>query len=82
MEIEKQICNLSKLKIGQSGVILEIQEHNREIKRHLLDMGITQGTKVKVKKIAPLGNPIDIELRGYDLVICAETLKNIIVRGI
>lgn len=47
------------------------------LKRHLLDMGITRGVIVKVKKVAPFGNPIDIELRGYELAMRIEDLKNI-----
>jgi ferrous iron transport protein A len=34
-----------------------------------MDMGITEGVQIKIKKIAPLGDPIDIELRGYELCI-------------
>ena len=40
-------------------------------------MGITRGVIVKVKKIAPFGNPVDIQLRGYELAMRLEDLKNI-----
>ena len=46
-------------------------------RRHLLDMGVTRGTQVKIKKIAPMGEPIDLELRGYELCIRREEMKNI-----
>ena len=70
-------CNLSDLKIGQKGRVLRIEGTNRAIKRHLLDMGITTGVKVKIKKIAPLGDPVDIELRGYELCIRKSDMANI-----
>ena len=71
--------NLANLKIGQSGIIREIQIENTRRKNHLLDMGLTVGTKVKVKKIAPTGDPICIELRGYELCINKKEADKIIV---
>ena len=50
---------------------------NKEIRRHLLDMGVTRGVQVKVKKIAPMGEPIDLELRGYELALRKSELQNI-----
>ena len=46
-------CNLSDLKIGQKGRVLRIEGTNRAIKRHLLDMGVTKGVVITIKKIAP-----------------------------
>ena len=40
-------------------------------------MGITKGVKIKIKKIAPMGDPVDIELRGYELAIRKKDLKDI-----
>lgn len=70
---------LSNLKIGQEAVVTKIDIKNKEIKRHLLDMGITRGVSVKIKKIAPMGDPIDIELRGYELAIRRADLEHIYV---
>ena len=70
-------CNLSDLKIGQKGRVLRIEGTNRAIKRHLLDMGITKGTEILIKKVAPMGDPVDIELRGYELCIRKEEMRNI-----
>ena len=70
-------CNLSDLKIGQKGRVLRIEETNRVIKRHLLDMGVTKGVVITVKKIAPMGDPIDISLRDYELCIRKEDLTKI-----
>ena len=57
-----ECCNLAQLKVGQRGKILKLEEKDRKIRRHLLDMGMTIGTEVKVKKIAPLGDPIDLSM--------------------
>lgn len=70
-------CNLSELKIGQKAVVKKLNFINKEIRRHLLDMGMTRGAHVKVKKIAPMGEPIDIELRGYELALRKAELQNI-----
>lgn len=68
---------MSELKVGQSAKIISINVTDRKIRRHLLDMGLTRGTKVKIKKIAPMGDPIDIELRDYQLCIRKADLKQI-----
>lgn len=77
-----EICSLSELKIGQTAVVKRINITNKNIKRHLLDMGLTKGTKVSIKKIAPMGDPIDILLRGYELAIRKADLKQIEVEVI
>ena len=73
---------LSELEIGQKAKVLKLDIENRQIKRHLLDMGITRGAKVKIKKIAPMGDPIDIKLRDYELCIRKADLNQIEVEVI
>ncbi len=73
---------LSKLKVGQEAKVISLDVKNKEIRRHLLDMGVTRGVNVKIKKIAPMGDPIDIELRGYELCIGKSDLKDIKVEVI
>lgn len=41
----------------------------QSVKRHIMDMGITKGTVITVKKTAPLGDPLEINIRGYELAI-------------
>lgn len=77
MKNKGQICNLSELKIMQQAIVTNINIKNKNVKRHLLDMGITKGVKIKIKKIAPMGDPVDIELRGYELAIRKKDLKDI-----
>ena len=74
--------NLSELKIGEKARVLKLNIENKQIKRHLLDMGITRGVEVKIKKIAPMGDPIDLELRDYELCIRKADLKQIEVEVI
>ena len=69
--------NLSELKVGQKAKVLKLNIEDKQIKRHLLDMGITRGVIVKVKKIAPMGDPIDLELRDYELCIRKADLTQI-----
>ena len=71
------ICNLSNLKVGQSAMVIKLNETNKQIKRHLLDMGVTRGAKITIKKIAPMGDPIDISLRDYELCIRKADLSKI-----
>ena len=77
--VKDEKCTLSGLKVGQKGKILAINILNSDTKRHLLEMGFTTSTIVKIKKIAPLGDPIIIELRGYELYMRKYELKKILV---
>lgn len=70
-------CNLSELKVGQKAKVLSIEEKNKAVRRHLLDMGVTRGVEITIKKIAPMGDPIDINLRDYELCLRKEDLSKI-----
>ena len=59
---------LDSLKAGQCAIIKAVRGHG-ELRRHLLDMGLTPGIGVRVRKVAPMGDPIQIELRGYELTL-------------
>lgn len=74
--------HLHELQKGQSAIVTGLHGDNLAVKRRLLDMGITTGVTVKVKKIAPMGDPVDIELRGYELCICKSDMKNIDIKVI
>ena len=67
---------LRDLKVGESGRILR-NKTKGSVKQRLMDMGITAGVVVTVVKIAPLGDPIEIEIRGYNLSIRKEDAKEI-----
>ena len=72
--------HLSDLKRGQKCVVLDFHNDNAALRRHLLDMGITKGAKIEVKKIAPLGDPVDILLRGYELCIRKKDMTSIDIK--
>ena len=59
---------LAELKIGQDAVLCSIGGQG-ELRHHLLDMGLTPGTEVTLRKVAPMGDPIQLELRGYELTL-------------
>lgn len=68
---------MSDLAVGQKARVLSLNEEDRAIRRHLLDMGVTRGVEITIKKIAPMGDPIDISLRDYELCIRKEDLRKI-----
>ena len=70
---------LNDLAIGKEAVITAVTGEGA-LRLRLLDMGLIPGTKVKVIKIAPLGDPIEITLRGYELTIRREHAKEIIIK--
>ncbi|MBE5821173.1 MAG: ferrous iron transport protein A [Clostridiales bacterium] len=71
------MTNLAELKVGEIARVVKLNIQDKRIKRHLLDMGITRGVEIKIKKIAPMGDPIDVELRGYELCIRKADLEQI-----
>ena len=71
---------LDKLPVGRSGVIVRVAGMGA-IRRRLLDMGLTPGTEVLVRKVAPFGDPVELYLRGYELTIRAADAKNIEMRA-
>ncbi|WP_242359163.1 ferrous iron transport protein A [Lactococcus petauri] len=72
----EELIPLSSLNIGQSGVV-RLLEGESEIKRRLMDMGITRGTSIAVHKLAPLGDPMALHLRGYSLSLRKKDAEKI-----
>lgn len=71
---------LNEVKIGQKTRIVEVRGEGA-LRRRLLDMGLTPNTEVMVRKVAPMGDPIEIHLRGYELTLRVDDAKNIEVEG-
>ena len=59
---------LSEFTVGESGTIKAVSGEGR-IRRRLFDMGVTPGAQVTMRKKAPLGDPIEVTLRGYELTL-------------
>lgn len=72
---------LNELPIGKEAIIKEIQGKGA-LRRHMLDMGLTPHTQVKIQKVAPMGDPIELTLRGYELTLRVDDAKNVIVQEV
>lgn len=72
---------LDKLKIGSSGVITAVGGDGL-LRCRLLDMGLTPRTRVTLQKVAPMGDPIEIRVRGYELTLRIEEAEKIEVEGV
>ena len=71
------VCTtLNDLKVGQSGVITAVGGEGA-LRLRLLDMGLIPKTRVRVQKVAPMGDPIQIQIRGYELTIRREDAQRI-----
>lgn len=70
------LIGLSNLNVGQTGIVRSITSTG-ELKRRLMDMGITRGTSIYVRKLAPLGDPMELHLRGYALSLRKSDAENI-----
>ena len=71
---------LSELQVGKSAVIKSVGGEGA-LRLRLLDMGLIPKTKVTVRKIAPMGDPIEITVRGYELTLRKEDAANIELIG-
>lgn len=57
---------LREVKIGQTATVVKLNGEGA-VRRRIMDMGITKGVEIYVRKVAPLGDPIEITVRGYEL---------------
>ena len=62
---------LRDVKIGESATVVKLHGEGA-VKRRIMDMGITKGAEVYVRKVAPLGDPVEINVRGYELSLRKE----------
>ncbi len=62
---------LKDVKCGQTAVVSRLHGSGA-VKRRIMDMGITRGTEIFVRKVAPLGDPIELNVRGYELSLRKE----------
>lgn len=72
---------MNDLKIGQSGTIDQVGGEG-SLRLRFLDMGLIPGTKVTLRKIAPMGDPIQIHVRGYELTLRREDAAKITLREV
>jgi len=79
MQTKQEITTLADLKPKQKGVVTKINRHGPIAKR-LADMGVGRGTLIEVERVAPLGDPIDVRIKGYHLSIRKDEAANISVK--
>ena len=60
---------LDKLEIGKDAIVAAVDSDDAGLRQHILDMGLTPGTEVTMMKYAPMGDPLEIRLRGYELTL-------------
>ena len=75
---EVQDRTLRDVAIGDTATVRRLTGEGA-LKRHIMDMGITKGTSVFVRKVAPLGDPIEVTVRGYELSLRKSEAGNILV---
>ncbi len=59
---------LKEVKVGQSAKVVKLHGEG-PVKRRIMDMGITKGVEIYVRKVAPLGDPMELTVRGYELSV-------------
>ena len=69
---------LNEFSVGESGVVSKITAEGK-IKRRLFDMGVTPGAEITLKKIAPLGDPVQVLIRGYDLTLRRDEASKVLM---
>lgn len=62
---------LREVKVGKSAKVVKLHGEG-PVKRRIMDMGITKGVEIYVRKVAPLGDPVELTVRGYELSIRKE----------
>ena len=70
---------LSQLKVGERGTVVAVKGEGA-VRRRLFDMGITPGAEVYLRKKAPLGDPIEIAIRGYELTLRKTEAANVEIK--
>ena len=69
---------LKDVKVGETATVAKLHGEG-PVKRRIMDMGITKGVDVFVRKVAPLGDPIEVTVRGYELSLRKADAQNILV---
>lgn len=69
---------LNTFVVGEKGKVLALMAQGK-MKRKLFDMGVTPGVEIELKKVAPLGDPLQLKLRGYDLLLRKDEAANVVM---
>ena len=80
--MEVKTHTLDELKKGQEAVIVSVDNEDKALRNHILNMGLTPGVTVSLIKTAPMGDPMEFRLRGYELTLRKENAAKIIIKDI
>lgn len=73
---------LDELEVGKDAIIEEVQCESPSLRKHILDMGLTPNTEVTLVKIAPMGDPMELRVRGYELTLRKADAANIRLKDV
>ena len=76
------MATLDELPKGKTAVIEAVSGAKNSLRRHLLEMGLTPGTEITLIKTAPLGDPLEFKIRGYELTLRRKDARNITIKNI
>ena len=76
------MTTLNKLTPGMTAVVTKVNGKDRLLRRHILEMGVTPGTEITLVKTAPLGDPLELKIRGYELTLRKKDAANIEITDI
>ncbi len=65
-EEEEEVKTLKDVRVGETATVVKLHGEGA-VKRRIMDMGLTKGIEVHIRKVAPLGDPIEVTVRGYEL---------------
>ena len=70
---------LKEIKVGQTATVVKLHGEG-PVRRRIMDMGITKGVEIYVRKVAPLGDPLELNVRGYELSLRKADAEMVEVR--
>ncbi len=74
--------NLKQLLVGEAGVVKGFTANDRAYRKRLLAMGLTPGTQFQVVRFAPMGDPVEIRLRGFSLTLRKDEAEMLLVQKV
>ena len=78
-DTNQEQITLRDVRIGEKAEVLKLLGTGA-LKRHIMDMGITKGVEVFVRKVAPLGDPVEVTVRGYELSLRKSEAESVLVK--
>ena len=72
---------LKEVAVGKTVSVVKLHGEGA-VKRRIMDMGITKGSRIYIRKVAPLGDPVEVTVRGYELSVRKEDAKCVLVETV